>query len=573
MTTLPVGEQTHPDVLPQRQALESVGADNPGNRNETAHGLPAVRRPGTGGGHGRGETWSGGTRRAGRHARTVTAVAGRAATGSGNAPSAGEDDDRSGRADGSFCRSRGGDPRVFVLDRLGKPLMPCHPARARELLAKKRAVVVRRVPFVIRLKDRAREDSTVQGVQVRIDPGSRSTGIAVTDEKQEADHDEAVVTVRRGLVALEVRHRGRRIRDALHRRAKYRSRRRGARLRYRAPRFDNRVRPDGWLAPSLRHRVETTVGQAERLARWAPVTEIHVERVAFDVHALSEGRDLWEMEYQHGTLHGMEVREYLLAKWKRACAYCGATDVPLNIDHVQPRARGGSDRVSNLVLACVPCNEKKAARTVEEFLAKAPGRLKRIRAQVKAPLRDAAVMNAVRGRLADALAGLGVPVRHSSGGRTKWNRTAMRLPKSHTLDALAVGPLDHERGDVIVRHPAEVTVIGTSGRGCYARTRPDRYGFPRLRLTRTKVHYGFQTGDLVRATVPRGRRAGTHTGRVAVRASGSFNITTAAGTVQGIHHSHVRLLQRADGYAYTTQKEAGALRTEPKAGARAADRR
>jgi hypothetical protein len=149
----------------------------------------------------------------------------------------------------------------------------------------------------------------------------------------------------------------------------------------------------------------------------------------------------------------------------------------------------------------------------------------------------------------------------------------MRLPKSHTFDALSVGPLDHENGEVIVRHPAEGTVISATGRGGYARTRPDRHGFPRLRLTRTKVHHGFQTGDLVCATVPRGRRAGTYTGRVAVWASGSFNVTTAAGTVQGIHHGHVRLLQRADGYGYTTQKEAGASRSEPKVGARAADRR
>ncbi|MDO0912153.1 RNA-guided endonuclease IscB [Streptomyces sp. DT2A-34] len=483
----------------------------------------------------------------------MATVTERAETGSGNASSAG-------------C-----DPRVFVLDANGRPLMPCHPAWARELLSKKRAVVVRRVPFVIRLKDRVRADSVVQGVQVRIDPGSRCTGIAVTDEKPEGGQSREVSTVRRGLVAFELQHRGNQIRDRLERRSRYRRRRRGARLRYRARRFDNRVRPKGWLAPSLRHRVDTTVAQAERLVRWAPVTEIHVERVAFDVHALSVGRDLSGVEYQRGTLLGTEVREYLLAKWRRSCAYCGATGVPLNIDHIVPKARGGSDRVSNLVLACVPCNQDKAARPVEEFLARRPERLRKIRTQVKAPLRDAAVMNAVRWRLADALDGVGLPVRHSSGGRTKWNRTAMGLAKSHTLDALAIGDLFHEEGDMIVRHPARVTVISATGRGSYARTRTDRHGFPRLRLTRTKVHHGYQTGDLVRATVPRGKRAGTYTGRVAVRASGSFNITTAVGTVQGIHHSHFRMLQRADGYAYTTKREEGASRSEPKARARASD--
>jgi 5-methylcytosine-specific restriction endonuclease McrA len=446
--------------------------------------------------------------------------------------------------------------------------MSCHPARARELLSKGRAVVARHTPFVIRLKDRTHDESVVQGVQLRIDPGSRGTGIAVTDEKREVDDKGSLITVRRGLVAFELQHRGRRIKKKLEQRANHRRRRRTANLRYRAPRFSNRVRPEGWLAPSLQHRVDTAMAQSGRLVRWTPVVEIHVERTAFDTHALSAGRDLSGVEYQHGTLHGTEVREYLLAKWGRACAYCGAADVPLNIDHIQPRALGGSDRVSNLTLACVPCNEAKAARPAEEFLSGQPARLQKILAQARAPLQDAAVMNATRWRLADALTSLGVPVRHSSGGRTKWNRTTMGLAETHTLDALAVGHLDHEHGDMIVRHPTHVTVIGASGRGSYARTRPDRYGFPRLILTRAKVHHGYQTGDLVRAAVPKGKYAGIHTGRVAVRATGSFNITTARGTVQGIHHRYVRLLQRADGYAYTLREEAGVSASVERRGVR-----
>jgi hypothetical protein len=74
-------------------------------------------------------------------------------------------------------------------------------------------------------------------------------------------------------------------------------------------------------------------------------------------------------------------------------------------------------------------------------------------------------------------------------------------------------------------------------------------------MPRQKQFFGFATGDLVRAVVPTGKKQGTHTGRVAVRATGSFNITTAQGTVQGINRKHVRLLQRADGYAYTTRSE------------------
>jgi hypothetical protein len=140
-----------------------------------------------------------------------------------------------------------------------------------------------------------------------------------------------------------------------------------------------------------------------------------------------------------------------------------------------------------------------------------------------------------------------------SGGRTKYNRSTHGLAKSHTLDALCVGEIP-ETGR-LVRHPTTVLVAEATGRGCYARTRTDKYGFPRLYLPRLKEHHGFVTGDLVRATIPRGKYFGTHTGRVAVRGSGQFNIRTGQGLLQGIHHRYVSRLQRSDGYGYTVKHE------------------
>ncbi|WP_264159468.1 RNA-guided endonuclease IscB [Actinomadura rudentiformis] len=431
-------------------------------------------------------------------------------------------------------------PAVFVLDKHGTPLQPCHAARARELLNKGRAVVHRHTPFVIRLKDRAAATSQVEGVEVGIDPGSKHTGIAVFTARGGQ---------RRGRYSIQLNHRGALIGKKMAQRAAYRRGRRSRNLRYRAPRFDNRARPQGWLAPSLKHRVDTTVSWMDRLARWAPVQAVHVERVAFDTHLLSAGRPLEGVEYQQGTLHGYEAREYLLAKWRRACAYCGAQNVPLNIDHIHPRSNGGSDRVSNLTLACIPCNQAKSNRPVAEFLAAKPKVLARVLAQAKAPLRDAAAVNTTRWVLWRAL-DQRLPTHTTSGGRTKWNRTLAGLPKSHTLDALCVGKLD-TIGQVVGR----VLVAGCAGRGTHARTRTDTHGFPRLRMPRTKTFFGYQTGDLVRAVVPMGKNKGTHTGRVAVRATGKFDITTGHGTAQGIHHRHLRLLQRADGYAYTTHTE------------------
>jgi 5-methylcytosine-specific restriction endonuclease McrA len=433
---------------------------------------------------------------------------------------------------------------VFVLDKHHKPLMPCHPARARELLHKGRARVHKLHPFTVRLVDRTAEESEVAGVQVKIDPGSRCTGIAVI----RPGRDSAVY----GVFGIEVAHRGQQIHRKMQQRAALRRGRRSRNLRYRAPRFDNRAKPPGWLAPSLGHRVANVTGWVDRLRWLAPVTGIAMELVRFDLQK-HENPQVDGVEYQQGTLYGYEVREYLLAKWGRRCAYCDATDVRLNIDHIVARARGGSDRVSNLTLACVACNQAKGAQPVERFVTN-PDRLARIVNQAKAPLRDAAAVNSTRWALYRQLTATGLPVSTGSGGRTKWNRTRFSLPKSHTLDALCVG-----QTPAVESYVSRILVSASCGRGSYARTRSDKYGFPRLYLTRTKRHFGFATGDFVRAVVPVGKNAGTHTGRVAVRASGSFNITTTTGTVEGIHHRHCRLLHRNDGWNYSHRKEAAPL--------------
>lgn len=512
MATFRTGQQTHPTVLPQRSALEPGSADNLRSMDETG----AERRnaaPGTE--HVRGET-------------------------PGSSPAAGRvTSDRLVREAGRKAHSY-----VFVIDKHGMPLQPCSPARARKLLGAGRAAVHRHTPFVIRLRDRTVTESVVEGVEIGIDPGSRHTGVAVFT---------SVAGERQGRFALQLDHRGATIRKKMLQRAAFRRRRRSVNLRHRPARFNNRAVQAGWLPPTLRHRVDTTLAWLKRLTRWTPVKSVHVERAAFDTHALTLGRvSMGGIEYQQGTLAGCEAREYLLAKWRHACAYCGATGVPLNIDHIRPRSRGGTDRISNLALACIPCNQAKGNTSVEEFLVRNPQRLAQVLAQAKAPLVDAAAVNSTRWTLWRAI-NAHWQTRVSSGGRTKWNRIRNRLPKTHTQDALAVGAVD-----AITRHPSHVLIVSCTGRGTYARTRADKYGFPRLRLPRRKTVRGFQTGDFVRAVVPTGKKAGTHTGRVAVRTSGSFNITTRHGTVQGIHHRHVLLLQRADGYAYTTEKETGA---------------
>ncbi|WP_205772479.1 RRXRR domain-containing protein [Microvirga calopogonii] len=129
---------------------------------------------------------------------------------------------------------------VYVLDKHQKPLMPCSEKRARKLLSAGRARVHRMRPFTIRLIDRTVEESTLQPIRLKIDPGSKGTGIALT---------RGDVARQWVLALIELQHRGHQIRDALTQRRAFRRRRRGN-LRYRPKRFENRTRPEGWLAPS-----------------------------------------------------------------------------------------------------------------------------------------------------------------------------------------------------------------------------------------------------------------------------------------------------------------------------------
>lgn len=442
---------------------------------------------------------------------------------------------------------------VFVLDGKGKALMPCTEKRARLLLARGRARVHRVLPMIIRLIDRRAQDCELQPLRIKIDPGSRTTGLAVVRDTQ--DNGVAVMSL------MELVHRGRQISEALSARRGMRRRRRGANLRYRAPRFLNRGnKKQGWLAPSLQHRVDTALSWVRRLRCWAPIGAISSELVRFDLQALQDP-EISGVQYQQGTLFGYELREYLLEKWQRQCAYCNATNLPLQIEHIHARARGGSDRVSNLALACHDCNDRKAARSIDDFLAHDPQRLARLRVQAKSPLRDAAAVNATRWALANALKSTGLPVELSSGGRTRFNRTRQAMPKTHALDAACVGVIG-----TVSDWKRPTLVCKAMGRGSYGRTRLDKFGFPRGHLLRTKHVHGFATGDMVRSNVPAGKKAGVHIGRVAVRATGSFNIQVrkdgVSTVVQGIGHQHCRLVQRNDGYGYsfntTTGREQGA---------------
>jgi 5-methylcytosine-specific restriction endonuclease McrA len=270
--------------------------------------------------------------------------------------------------------------KIFILDTEKQPLDPIHPAQARQLLRNKKAAVFRRFPFTIILKE-SRPDSPVFPLRLKIDPGAKHTGIALVNDST----GEVVF-------AAELKHRGFAIRDALTNRRQLRRGRRDRKTRYRKPRFLNRTRPEGWLAPSLQSRVENIKTWVDKLHKLAPIEAISQELVHFDMQLMANP-DIQGKEYQQGTLAGYETREYLLSKWGRQCAYCGAKDVSFQIEHIHPRAKGGSNSITNLTLSCSKCNTKKGTKDIKDFLKKDPAKLSKILAQAKRPLAEAAAVN------------------------------------------------------------------------------------------------------------------------------------------------------------------------------------
>ncbi len=425
--------------------------------------------------------------------------------------------------------------KVFVLDTKKHPLNPVHPARARILLTSGKAAVFKWYPFTIILKCEV-VSPMVDPLRIKIDPGSKTTGLALVNDAS----GEVVF-------AAELRHRGQSIKQSLDDRRAVRRSRRQRHTRYRKPRFDNRHRHDDWLAPSLESRVCNVVTWVQRLMRMCPIAAISLELVKFDLQAM-ENSEISGVEYQQGTLAGYELREYLLEKWSRTCAYCGAKEVPLQVEHIQSRAKGGSNRVSNLCLACEACNVKKGTQDIRVFLAHKPKILARILAQAKAPLTDAAAINATQWSLYRRLHILGVPIECGTGGRTKYNRTTRGLEKAHWVDAACVG----------ASTPAQVHIKGVMpllikayGSGRRQMCLMDARGFPRTKAKQKKFKHGFRTGDIVRADVPSHlKNPGIHIGRLSAKANGAFTITTSTRTVTDIGKNYCQTLQRVDGYGY-----------------------
>ena len=418
---------------------------------------------------------------------------------------------------------------VLVIDKHKHPSNAISKAYARILLFSKQAVIYKRFPFTIRL----RNDNAVlkdRNYAIKVDPGSRTTGIAITDNQDSV------------IMLAEIEHRGHIIKKNLDSRRAIRRSRRQRKTRYREARFNNRTRPKGWLAPSIKSRADNVINFIKKYKKLINIDKVMIERVSFDTAQMSSDNYLIGADYQQGDLYNKNLREFIFSKTKGRCSYCGAKAE--EIDHVIARSKGGTNSIYNLVASCRSCNEKKSNLSLKEF-----GKLMNkdySHLEPKKLPKDATIVQSARNCMVREIAKLVPNTTTYEAWVTKYNRDRLGLTKQHYYDALSVGEIPTKFNFLTDK----ILQISAKGRGSRQMCRMDRYGFPRTSAKASKTVKGFQTGDIVKAVVPTGSKRGEYLGRVAIRSRGFFNVETKSGLVKDIGYKFCRLLQRNDGYSY-----------------------
>ena len=306
--------------------------------------------------------------------------------------------------------------KVFVLNMRGQPLMPCSPPKARKLLRAGKAVPVRRTPFVIQLTVPTGE--TKQPITLGVDAGYKHVGLSATTAKEELLASE--VELRQDVTGL------------LSDRLALRRARRNRKTRYRAPRFDNRVRSKhkGWLAPSVENRIQAHISRIEAVCRVLPITKIVIETASFDIQKI-KNPEVEGTDYQQGEQLGFwNVREYVLFRDGHVCQACKgrSKDLILNVHHIESRKTGG-DAPGNLITLCEACHKAYHAGKLKQF---SPRRGASFRAETFMGIMRWTVLERVR------KAHLELPVENTYGYLTKHKRIVLGLPKTYCADAFCI---------------------------------------------------------------------------------------------------------------------------------------
>ena len=303
---------------------------------------------------------------------------------------------------------------VYIVNIDGQPLMPtARHGKVRRLLKNKKARVLKRCPFTVQLLYETQ--NITQDITLGVDAGSRHIGLSATMDKKELYAAE--VELRNDIVNL------------LATRRQNRRARRNRKTRYRKPRFDNRVRSDGWLVPSVRNKVDIHLTAVRRVYEILPIKRIVVEVAAFDIQKI-KNPDIEGKEYQQGEQIGFwNVREYVLFRDGHTCQCCKgkSKDRILNVHHIESRKTGG-DAPNNLITLCETCHKSYHEGTV-----KLPKTIRRGMA-----FRDAAFMGIMRWEFYNQLKALYPDVSLTYGYLTKNTRIRNGLPKTHCVDARCI---------------------------------------------------------------------------------------------------------------------------------------
>ncbi|MHC1697551.1 MAG: RNA-guided endonuclease IscB [Geobacteraceae bacterium] len=306
---------------------------------------------------------------------------------------------------------KGENMQVYVLNHKGKPLMPCSPRKARLLLKESKAEVVKKTPFTIRWTVPTR--SFTQKVTLGVDSGFTHVGLSAVSEKQELFA--ADVQLRTDIVKLNSERR------------QYRRSRRNRKTWHRKPRFLNRKKPEGWLAPSIQHKLDSHIKLIGKVEEILPVAKTIIEVAAFDIQKI-KNPDIEGKDYQNGDQAGFwNVREYVLYRDGHTCRHCKgkSKDPVLEIHHLESRQTGG-DRPGNLVTLCKTCHDRVSA-----------GKLV-LKVKPSNSFKAETFMSMVRWKMVNALRAADEIVSHTYGYITKSGRIALGLKKSHINDAFVI---------------------------------------------------------------------------------------------------------------------------------------
>jgi hypothetical protein len=343
---------------------------------------------------------------------------------------------------------------VFVLSKSGKPLMPCKPRKARHMLKKGEAHVINLNPFTIKLNFDC-EDFT-QSCTLGIDTGFKFVGWSAINKTEET---------LRGELTLD-----RKTSDRLTTKKIYRRLRRG-RLRYRKPRFNNRKVLKGWLPPSIKRSLDTTISLIGTLKKILPIDRVIVETAKFDIQKINNP-EISGVEYQQGDLFGfLNLKSYLISREKGICQICGKkiTD-RIEKHHIMQRSKGGTSKSSNFALVHPECHKK--LHNEKSKLKIKPNK------QYKAETFMSIIHNEFK-RV------IGCKV--TFGYITSYVRKRLGIEKSHTNDAFVIAEgANQKRFDRLV----EITQRRINNR---VLQRNFKKGRPSIRTQR----YKFQAGDFV----------------------------------------------------------------------------